>query len=291
MEQHSHLQSIGFIGAGRVGTTLALALTNAGYPVTAVHSRSADSTHRFTEHIPSAKPYTDPQSVADGASIIFITTPDDAIADVAQSVRWQPGQTVVHCSGVLSADIMGSAKLAGASVAGFHPLQSFPTIESGADRLSGCTIALEGDDAVVEQLKALAVAIGGNPLRLQADQKALYHLAATFASNYMVTITDIAAELWSTFGVDKRTAVAAITPLMQGTLDNIATIGLPDCLTGPIARGDTGTIRLHLNTLAVEAPHLLPAYRTLGLRTLPIAEAKGGLNEMQWSEMVALLAG
>lgn len=257
----------------------------------AVASRSAASRQRFVERVPGAQTCDDPQAVVDAADLVFLTTPDDALADLTASLHWRSGQTVAHCSGVLTVNVLAPARRAGALVAGFHPLQSFPTLEHGLARLRGCTIALEGDEAALAVLEPMAHAIGGVTIRLQSEHKVLYHIAAVFASNYLVALSSIAVDLWSEWGADRQGALQALSPLQQGTLENIAALGILEALTGPIARGDVGTVRLHLQALATTVPHLLPAYRALGLVTLPIAEAKGGLGEEQRGQMLALLAG
>jgi predicted short-subunit dehydrogenase-like oxidoreductase (DUF2520 family) len=117
----------------------------------------------------------------------------------------------------------------------------------------------------------------------------LYHAAAVFACNYMVTLVKLATDLWQTFNIPPQKATQALLPLLKGTIHNIETVGIPQCLTGPIARGDTGTIRKHLDALNHKAPQLVATYRELGLQTIPIAVAKGRINNSQAQELEAIL--
>jgi predicted short-subunit dehydrogenase-like oxidoreductase (DUF2520 family) len=110
-----------------------------------------------------------------------------------------------------------------------------------------------------------------------------------FASNYLVTLVKMATDLWKTFTIPTDQATKALLPLLRGTLHNIETIGMPDCLTGPIARGDAGTVSKHLQELHEKAPSLLFPYKELGLQTIPVALAKGTINEKQAEDLALIL--
>jgi predicted short-subunit dehydrogenase-like oxidoreductase (DUF2520 family) len=229
------------------------------------------------------------QGVADAAELVFITTPDDAISRVAAQIKWHSGQGVVHCSGADSVDILETARQAGAQVGGFHPLQTFASVDYAIENLPGSTFALEGEESLMDTLRELAVALDGHWVRLEAKDKVLYHTAAVIACNYMVTLVKLAADLWRGFGVSVPEATRALLPLLRGTVDNIDKVGLPNCLTGPIARGDVGTVRKHLSALEKDAPSLLAVYRELGIQTIPIALAKGKIDERGKQELQTLL--
>jgi predicted short-subunit dehydrogenase-like oxidoreductase (DUF2520 family) len=280
---------IGFVGAGTVGTALAARLAGRGYSVVAVSSRSRTSAQKLAQAIKNCQVFDNNQAVADSAELIFITTPDDAIATVAAQVKWHPGQSVVHCSGADSTDILEPAREAGARVGAFHPLQTFASPQQAMENIPGSTFALEAAEPLLGTLKDMAAALDGQWVELKASDKVLYHAAAVFACNYMVTLTKLATDLWQTFGVPPPQATKALVPLLRGTLHNIETIGIPQCLTGPIARGDIGTINKHLDALKSSAPHLLSTYRELGRQTIPIALAKGKIGQSQAEEMQAVL--
>jgi predicted short-subunit dehydrogenase-like oxidoreductase (DUF2520 family) len=280
---------LGFIGAGTVGTALAARLAGRGYPVVAVSSRSRRSAQKLAQAAGGCQVFNNNQAVADNAELVFITTPDDAIANVAAEVRWHPGQNVVHCSGADSVDILQPAREAGAKVGAFHPLQTFASPQQAVENIPGSTFALEAEEPLLGTLKDMAAALEGQWVELKSSDKVLYHAAAVLACNYMVTLTKLATDLWQTFGVPPPKATKALVPLLRGTLHNIETIGIPQCLTGPIARGDVGTINKHLDALKSTAPHLVSTYRELGRQTIPIAVAKGKINQSQAQELQTIL--
>ncbi len=282
---------IGFIGAGTVGTALAVRLSRRGYHVAAVSSRSLSSAQRLAEMVGDVTVYSSPQEVADHAGLVFITTPDDAIPVVIDAVLWHQGQNVVHCSGADGLDILEAARMVGAQVGSFHPLQTFASIQKAIDNLPGSTFALEAEGALLELLKSMALTLEGRWIKLGAGDKAAYHTAAVMTSNYLVTLVKLATDLWATFGIPRDQAIQALLPLLKGTLNNIENLSVPDALTGPIARGDVGTIQIHLNTLKETAPAILPAYCQLGLQTIPVALAKGKINANQAKELEDILTG
>ncbi|MGD9116106.1 MAG: DUF2520 domain-containing protein [Dehalococcoidia bacterium] len=276
---------LGFIGAGTVGTALAARLSQSGYPIVSVASRTKDSAQKLSDAAGYCPVFDSNQEAADHAELIFITTPDDTIAPVVAAIEWHEGQKVVHCSGADSVASLQPAKDAGAEVGAFHPLQTFASVEQAMENMPGSTFALEAEEPLLSALKELADALGGKTVVLKASDKVLYHASAVIACNYLVTLVKLAGDLWQSFGVDTPHSTQALLPLLRGTLHNIETVGIPKCLTGPIARGDIGTVNKHLDALAQTAPHLLPAYRELGRQTVPIALAKGKIDQSQAKEL------
>ncbi len=279
---------LGFIGAGTVGTALSLRLSEKGYQVVAVASRSQTSAEKLAQAIKGCRAVSR-QAVADSADLVFITTPDGAIGPVTSEVKWRHGQSVVHCSGADSTDILEPARQAGALVGAFHPLQTFASVKQAIDNIPGSTFAIEAEEPLLTVLKNMAAALDGQWIELKAGDKVLYHAAAVIACNYLVTLVKLATDLWQFFDVQRQPATMALMPLLRGTLNNLENVGIPQCLTGPVARGDTGTIRKHLKALQEKAPIVLSTYRELGLQTIPIALAKGRINEQQAEELKAIL--
>ena len=280
---------LGFIGAGTVGTALARRLSEKGYRIVAVASRRQSSAEKLAQSIPNCRAVNGNQSVADTAEFVFITTPDGAIGPVASEIKWHRGQSVVHCSGADSIDILEPARKSGAKTGGFHPLQTFASVQQAIDNIPGSTFAVEAEEPLLSTLKDMATALDGTWIQLKASDKVLYHAAAVIACNYLVTLVKLATDLWQTFNVPTNQAAKALMPLLQGTLNNINNVGIPQCLTGPIARGDSGTIKKHLNALKKVAPSVLSTYRELGRQTIPVALAKGRINQQQADELQALL--
>ena len=285
----NELLKLGFIGAGTVGTALAIRLSGKGYPVVAVASRRYESARKLAELVKGCHAYENNQGVADNAEAIFITTPDMVIPVVTAQLKWHDGQSVIHCSGADSLDILEPARQAGASVGGFHPLQTFAGVQIAIENLPGSTFGLEADEPLLGILKDMAKALNGNWVVLRAEDKVAYHTAAVMACNYLVTLVKLSTDLWQTFNVPRDQATRALIPLLKGTLNNIANIGIPNCLTGPIARGDTGTVQKHLNALEKIAPGLVSTYRELGRQTIPIALAKGRIDETRSKELEKIL--
>ena len=282
-----HMVKTGFIGAGVVGTVLAVSLSQKGSQVSVVASRSFPSAQRLAGRISGCRALHDIQEVADVADLVFITTPDSAIPLVASHVHWHQGQSVVHCSGADSLDVLEPARQAGARAGSFHPLQAFAGLEQALKNISGTTFALEAEEPLLSQLKALASLLDGEWIELRPGDKVRYHASAVFVSNYLVTLVRIALDLWQSFGVSRDQATRALLPLIQGTVGNIEKLGLPQCLTGPIARGDLTTIDKHIEALRAQDERLLSVYREMGLSTIPIALAKGGIDEQRAAEMKA----
>jgi len=282
--------SVGFIGAGKAANVLALALRQAGYPVSAVASRSLASATSLAARVEGCIAYRDPQEVAHSCGVVFITTPDAAISTIASTLSWHPGQWVLHCSGADSTESLSTVAKHGATAGAFHPLQTLALSTPDPAVLRGITFALEAEEPLLDKLKTMAEALGGRWIVLRAEDKALYHASAVMVCNYLITLTAAAADLWSRFGASPQEATSALMPLMKSTLTNLERLGLPDSLTGPIARGDSLTVRRHLEAIRAHAPDLEKAYRELGRLTLPLGRAKGKLDDATIEELGRALA-
>ena len=281
---------IGIIGAGNVGSALAIRLAEKDYNIVAISSHTRASAEKLVEAIKNCNAAAGTnQMVADMADIIFITTPDAVIPEIVTSVRWHKGQSVVHCSGVDSAEILLPARQMGANTGVFHPLQTFANIQQAISNLPGSTFAIEAEEPLSSRLKEIAESLNCRWIELKAGDKVIYHAAAVIASNYLVTLVKLADDLWETFGIPREQATRALLPLLKGTLNNIENVGIPQALTGPIARGDIETVKKHLSALQKEAPDALSVYCELGLQTIPIAQAKGKIDEEKANELRAVL--
>jgi predicted short-subunit dehydrogenase-like oxidoreductase (DUF2520 family) len=281
---------IGFIGAGQLAVPLAWSLARAGYRVVGAASRSRAAAERLVAGIPDACAYDDAQQLADDADLVVIAVPDDAIATVTGAVRWQQRHSVIHCSGATEVSALASAAAAGASVGGFHPLQTFTNTEAAMQTLPGCTAGIEAqDDPLLKLLWAMAEALGCRPIRLPPGSRALYHASGSFAASFLVCLINDALDLWSAFGVGREDAMRALLPLTRGTVAAIDTNGPIRSLAGPIARADVKTVERHLEALRAHAPALLPTYLDLARRSMPIAAAKGGASADKLAALQALL--
>ena len=269
---------VAVVGAGRVGTAMAVLLRRAGHRIVAVAGGSG-TPGRAARYLPDI-PVRDPADAARDAGVVLIGTPDSQIGpaceQLARSGALGEGQAVAHLSGATGLEALASARSAGATALCLHPLQTCPDVEAGLERLpgSGFAITAESEPGFVlgEQLARDA---GGRPFRLADDVKPLYHAAAVFASNYLVAVSAVAEELERASGVPDPLGV--LMPLQRATLDNVAMLGPAAALTGPAVRGDAGTVERNLEALAKHAPHAVAAYVALADLALDLAERAGRL--------------
>jgi predicted short-subunit dehydrogenase-like oxidoreductase (DUF2520 family) len=278
---------IGIVGAGAVGTALGVALTRAGWPIAAVASRDPVRRERFRELVGGTRAFAEVTPLLDEVELIILAVPDDAVGPLAQTIRLYSGQALVHTSGALGAEVLEPAMAAGTQVGSFHPLVAFADTERAVTALHGATIAVEGDDQLVALLAEMAERIGATAVRLTPGTKAAYHAAAVLAAGGFVALLDAIAELARIAGLDEAGSLAIYGPLIEQTLGNARALGIRAALTGPMTRGDVGTLEAHLAALAVHAPDALPLYRAAAVREVALAEGRGVLTP----EVVARLLG
>lgn len=267
------------MGAGKVGTALALAFSRAGWPVAGVTSRDGQRLDRLSALVPSARPFPSPAAMLDEVDLLFLTVPDDALPEVAQGIRLYGGQAIVHTSGALPASVLDPARAAGTSAGSFHPLVAVADPQRAQADLAGATIAVEGDDSLLPLLGELAEAIGGQPVRLPPGGKPAYHAAAMLAAGGFIGLLDGIAEVARGAGLDEASALVVYGPLIRQSLANAEALGIGPALTGPFVRGDAGTIASHLDALRRLAPAALPLYRAVAAREIAIASARGNLSD------------
>jgi predicted short-subunit dehydrogenase-like oxidoreductase (DUF2520 family) len=282
---------VGIVGAGAVGTVLGVALDRAGWPVGAVASRDPGRRERFREHVPGARAFAEVAALVDDVDLVILAVPDDAVVEVASSMRLYAGQAVVHTSGLLGAEVLQPAMAAGTQAGAFHPLVAFANFDGALAALQGATIAIEGDDGLTAHLAEMAEAIGGVPVRLEPGSKASYHAAAVLAAGGVVALLDTIREVAAVMGLDEAGALDVYVPLLEQAVANARNIGVAAALTGPATRGDTGTIAAHLMALNAEAPATLSIYRALLGRDVEIAAARGSLTPEGAERIRNALAG
>jgi predicted short-subunit dehydrogenase-like oxidoreductase (DUF2520 family) len=197
---------------------------------------------------------------------------------------------MVHTSGALGAEVLAPATAAGTQIGGFHPLVAFADTERAVAALHGATVAIEGDDQLAALLADMAEAIGATPVRLAPGSKAAYHAAAVLAAGGFVALLDAIAVLGRVAGLDEAGSLAIYGPLIEGTLANARALGIQAALTGPMTRGDIGTLEAHLDTLRERAPSVLDLYVAAGVREVEMAEARGALAPEVATKMRDVLA-
>jgi predicted short-subunit dehydrogenase-like oxidoreductase (DUF2520 family) len=284
------LGRISLIGVGAVGSALAVALDARGARIAALSTRHPDRARLVADALSGHPPVTSPEQALDVADLVILAVPDDAIAALASSLPWRAGQAAIHLSGAHGLEILAPVIERGALAAAIHPLMTFPAtgvIPTGAEqlaRLAGCVWALEASTpALAATLESLIAALGGAFVSLRAEDRVPYHIAAVLASNYVTTLLAAATRLWEPFTGDSADALPALLPLLRASVENLARVGLPDALSGPIARGDVGTITRHLAWMDAHASEpgvadLRAAYLALARLAIPLAQAKGSLS-------------
>jgi predicted short-subunit dehydrogenase-like oxidoreductase (DUF2520 family) len=281
---------IGIVGAGAVGTALGVALERAGWPIQAVASRDRGRRERFRNLVPGVRAFAEATPLVEEVELIILAVPDDAIARVAGNLHMYSGQAMVHTSGLLGAEALASAMAAGTQVGSFHPLVAFADLERAVAALHGATIAIEGDDQLLDLLARMAEVVGGTPVRLAPGAKAAYHAAAVLAAGGFVALLDAIAELGRVAGLDESGSLAIYGPLIEQTLGNARTLGIATALTGPMTRDDRGTVVRHLATLSEHAPAVLPLYRAAAAREIELAMGRGALTPEAAENLRAALA-
>jgi len=290
----NELPALSIVGPGRVGTAIGVLAAGAAWPVIAIGGRDRDKTtqaaQRIGEHVRAC-------SMAEAARcghIVFITVSDGAIEPVCNNIARQNGfncnSIVVHCSGVLSSDIRSSARDSCRCLVGsMHPLQTFATVDSACAKLKGIYCFCEGDKEGLPVIENLAKSIGMIPVHICSSSKVLYHAAAVFACNYLVTLMDAAIETANLAKIDRSTAWSAFVPLVVSTIENISEIGPERALTGPISRGDIRTIARHIEKLELVEPSLASMYRAMARHAVDIALRNSSITEEKGEEIKSVL--
>jgi predicted short-subunit dehydrogenase-like oxidoreductase (DUF2520 family) len=262
--------AVGVVSAGRVGAVLGAALARAGHPVVAASGVSKESLRRAEELLPDV-PLLPPPDVVRAANLVLLALPDDALAGMVRGLvaddAVRPGQIIVHTSGAHGVDVLEPAAVVGALPLALHPVMTFTGRQEDLERIVACSFgvtAADGDEAAWSVGEALVVEMGAEPVRVPAAARPLYHTALAHGANHLVTLVGESAELLRDAGVGN--AERLLGPLLFAALDNALRHG-DRALTGPVARGDAGTVRAHLDVLAKHAPDLLPSYRALAAAT------------------------
>lgn len=280
---------IAVVGAGRVGTALAVRWLLAGHEIAV--ARHGGSTAERHEAYLSETPLITAEEACSQADVVVIGVPDDAIAGVCERVapHVPTGAAMLHLSGATGLDALEPARVAGVRVLSMHPLQTFPTVEAALEALPGTTMAVTAlDEGGYELGERLAREAGGEPFRLPDEAKPLYHAAAVFASNYLVAVMAQADALFRAAGLPDP--VTAFMPLARASLENVARLGPAAALTGPVVRGDADTVRRNLEALSVDEPAAIESYVALARVALRLARDSERIDDVAASEIQEVLS-
>ncbi len=284
--------SFALIGPGKVGCAVSRRLHLATYPLIAIVSRTIQQSSEACEFIGCSTQLASTElNDCAAADIILLAVADDQIAELAINLiaqaNFKQNTTLIHFSGLHPAAIMRNAPCS-ASLLSLHPLLPFASRELAVKSLSGCPCALEGDNDALALGHELIAALGGQPFSIPSEKKALYHASACIASNFLVTLLGQASVLLESCGIDRHQGMALLLPLVHATLDNATNLGPEQGLTGPIVRGDQGTVLQHLQALQNQ-PETLAMYQQLGKLTTALALRSGRLETLQAQELLESL--
>lgn len=263
-------KTLAIVGAGRAGRELGRRLARCGWRVGAVVTRSPATARAAARAIGAGKPYSRLAPEALEAALILVATPDDAIAAVARELaKLHPGslagRVVLHVSGALGSEALAPLARRGAAVGSLHPMQTFArrATASRPASLEGVTCAIEGQQAARRLASRVARELGGLPLVIDGRSKAAYHAAGAFASPHLLALLEAGVRLLESAGFRRSQALRALLPLALQTVENYRQLRPRAAWTGPVARGDQATIRLHERELKKWPPEYLAAYRAL----------------------------
>lgn len=269
---------VGIIGTGRVGSVLGAALTTAGHHVVACSGVSKDSVRRAERHLPGV-PRLDVPDVVDAAELVVVAVPDDVLEALVQGLadteRWRIGQLVVHTSGAYGIGVLGPAIRMGVVPLALHPAMTFAGQPEDFDRLVDAPFGVTAPEELRPVAEALVLEMGGNPIWVPEEARALYHAALAAGANHLVTLVAESQDLLARAGVDGPSHV--LRPLLEAALDNALRAG-DAATTGPVVRGDARTVARHIETLRRYAPGAVASYVALARLTADRALASGRLT-------------
>ncbi len=282
---------ISIIGAGRVGQTLGRLAKESGYDIGDIVCRSVKSARKAVRFIGSGSARQASLSHLTAADLILISTPDDSINEAVEmiedSARAIGRAVVLHTSGALSSDVLRPLARFCMSRGSCHPLQSFQDPARALQLIRGSYFCIEGEARAVKAARRLARRMGARPFEIATEMKSLYHAAAVLASGGMVSLFSVSQDMLGSCGLSEQEARRVLLPLAEGTLANLRAVGPARALTGPVRRGDTGTVRRNLKAVASVDSDWLGIYKLLARRSLILAERAG--TDKQSLELLARL--
>jgi len=285
--------TLGIIGAGRVGAVLGAALEAAGHRVVAASGSSDVSRHRVATLLPHARLLSPTEVAAAARNILIIAVPDDALAGVVDNLATahavRPGQIVAHTSGAHGLAVLQPLTELGARPLALHPAMTFTGAASDLDRLAdGISFGVTAPMDLAPIADVLVTELGGEAEWIEESARPLYHAALAHGANHLVTLVNEAADRLRDAGVTHPEKVLA--PLLRAALENALHLG-DAALTGPVSRGDAGTVAKHVTALGTVAPESVPTYLALARRTADRAIAVGRLRPRDAESLLDVLAG
>ncbi|GHD27987.1 Rossmann-like and DUF2520 domain-containing protein [Nocardiopsis kunsanensis] len=280
---------VGVIGPGRVGSVLAQALGRAGHKVVAAAAVSERSRSYVEERLPGAR-LMEPAQVVEASDLVLLTVPDDALADVAEGLAETGtdlrGTILVHAGGAHGYGVLAPATVAGALPLALHPAMTFTGRDEDIDRLADCAFGVTAPEQLRPIAEALVVEMGAEPVWIAEDKRTLYHAALAGGANHLVTLVADSAGLLQAAGVPEPGRMLA--PMLSAALDNALRLGIHG-LSGPVLRGDSGTVAGHIEQLRDNAPESVASYVELARLTADRAITAGLLKPEDAARLLDVL--
>lgn len=271
---------IGIIGAGKVGCSMGKYMKEHGLPVAGYFSRSVRSSEEagtFT----GTKMFKDLKSIVAACDILCISTPDDVIGRVWSEIRelsqefpeacTLKNKVLCHFSGSLSSVVFSEISSTGASGCSVHPMSAFSDKFTSYQQLNQVVFTMEGQAEALRVMGELLTVLGNQVLQIRPENKVLYHCSASLVSNFMIGLYQMGLDILGQCGINEEDARGLFGPLVENNVKDMIERGTAAALTGPIERGDAGTVKKHLEALCEEDGEL---YRRLGRKVLKVAERK-----------------
>ena len=286
--------TLNIIGPGRVGRALGALLQRAGscavQDVLSAETATAEAAVAFIGAGRAVRVLRDMRA----ADLWLLTPPDAAIAPVAAALAAagcvRKSDITFHCSGALSSAVLAPLAAAGAKTASVHPLKSFADPAMAVQTFSGTYCAVEGDPAALAVLTPLFERLGARVSFIDPAGKTLYHAASVLVCNDLTALMEAGLRAYEGAGIERATAQAMMEPLVRETIDNIFALGTTRALTGPVARGDAGTVAAHIAELRQVSPQALGAYVAMARLTADRALAAGMLRPDAAETLLDVLA-
>ncbi|WP_374196023.1 Rossmann-like and DUF2520 domain-containing protein [Streptomyces sp. TS71-3] len=282
--------TVGVVGAGRVGPPLAASLRLAGHRPVAVSAVSDASRRRAEELLPDV-PVMPPADVLQRADLVLLTVPDDTLPGLVEGLvetgAVRPGQLLVHTSGRYGIGVLAPALRAGALPLALHPVMTFTGSSVDVHRLAGCSFGVTAPEELRLAAEALVIEMGGEPEWIEESARPLYHAALAIGANHLVTLVAESMDLLRTAGVAAPDRM--LGPLLGAALDNALRSG-DAALTGPVARGDAGTVAAHVTELRRHAPASVAGYLAMARATADRALSHGLLKPELAEDLLDVLA-
>ena len=263
---------IGWIGAGKVGSSLGRYFTEHGIAVSGYYSRRYESAAEAAAYT-KTRAFETMEALVEESDVLFLTVPDGAIAQVWEGLKEMNirQKVICHCSGVLSSEIFSNCAVQECSGCSIHPLLAVSSRRLPTQELSSAIFTIEGDEKAVGEIGALVRSCGNTVIPIRAEEKPRYHAAAVLASNLVLSLAAAAQEELVQCGFSEKEALAALAPLMQANTAHLSEQSLEDALTGPVERGDADTVRRHLTVLSGDDRAI---YELLSRKALVLAGKK-----------------